>query len=77
MISTKDLRAIARARLRDTEVLLAAKRFDGAFYNSPCPTVINRAEPYTGPAVTDRPEGPPLTRAAETIRLLLFDLRPL
>jgi hypothetical protein len=32
MISTKDLRAIARARLRDAEVLLAAKRFDGAFY---------------------------------------------
>jgi HEPN domain-containing protein len=32
MISTKDLRAIARARLRDAEVLLAAKRYDGAFY---------------------------------------------
>jgi hypothetical protein len=32
MISTKDLRAIARARVRDAEVLLAAKRYDGAFY---------------------------------------------
>jgi HEPN domain-containing protein len=32
MISTKDLRAIARARLRDAQVLLAGKRFDGAFY---------------------------------------------
>ena len=32
MISTKDLRAIARARLRDAQVLLRAKRFDGAFY---------------------------------------------
>src|ERR1039457_2278627 len=32
MISTKDLRAIARTRLSDAEVLLAAKRFDGAFY---------------------------------------------
>jgi hypothetical protein len=32
MISTKDLRAIAGARLRDAEVLLAGKRFDGAFY---------------------------------------------
>jgi hypothetical protein len=32
MISTKDLKAIARARLRDAQVLLRAKRFDGAFY---------------------------------------------
>lgn len=32
MIATKDLRAIARARLRDAQVLLRAKRFDGAFY---------------------------------------------
>ena len=32
MIITKDLRAIARARLRDAEALLRAKRFDGAFY---------------------------------------------
>jgi hypothetical protein len=32
MISTKELRAIARARLRDAEVLLRSKRFDGAFY---------------------------------------------
>src|SRR5260221_8407212 len=32
MISTKDLRAIARARLRDAQALLRAKRFDGAFY---------------------------------------------
>jgi len=32
MLSTKDLRAIARARLRDAQVLLRAKRFDGAFY---------------------------------------------
>ena len=32
--STKDLRAIARARLRDAQVLLKAKRFDGAFYLS-------------------------------------------
>lgn len=32
MIPTKDLRAIARARLRDAHVLLRAKRFDGAFY---------------------------------------------
>ena len=32
MISTKDLRAIARARLRDAQVLLRARRFDGAFY---------------------------------------------
>lgn len=34
MISTKDLRAVARARLRDAQVLLRAKRFDGAFYLS-------------------------------------------
>jgi hypothetical protein len=34
MISTQDLRVIARARLRDAEVLLAAKRFDGAYYIS-------------------------------------------
>jgi len=34
MISTKDLRAIARARLRDAQVLLKAKRFDGAVYLS-------------------------------------------
>jgi HEPN domain-containing protein len=32
MIATKNLRAIARARLRDAQVLLRAKRFDGAFY---------------------------------------------
>src|SRR5882724_8495076 len=32
MIITKDLRAIARARLRDAQALLRAKRFDGAFY---------------------------------------------
>ncbi len=32
MIATKDLRMIARARLRDARVLLLAKRFDGAFY---------------------------------------------
>ena len=32
MISTKDLRAIARARLRDAQVLFRAGRFDGAFY---------------------------------------------
>jgi HEPN domain-containing protein len=32
MILTKDLRAIARARLRDAQVLLQAKRYDGAFY---------------------------------------------
>ena len=32
MIATKDLRAIARARLRDAQVLLHARRFDGAFY---------------------------------------------
>jgi HEPN domain-containing protein len=34
MISPKDLRTIARARLRDAQVLLKAKRFDGAFYLS-------------------------------------------
>lgn len=32
MIATKALRVIARARLRDAQVLLRAKRFDGAFY---------------------------------------------
>src|SRR6266545_3058366 len=32
MISTNDLRAMARARLRDARVLLRSKRFDGAFY---------------------------------------------
>jgi hypothetical protein len=32
MIITKDLRASARARLRDAQALLQAKRFDGAFY---------------------------------------------
>lgn len=32
MIATRDLRAIARARLRDAQVLLRARRFDGAFY---------------------------------------------
>lgn len=32
MIATSDLRAIAKARLRDAQVLLRAKRFDGAFY---------------------------------------------
>jgi hypothetical protein len=32
MISTKDLKGIARARLRDAQALLRAKRFDGAFY---------------------------------------------
>jgi hypothetical protein len=32
MISTKELRAIARARFRDADVLLRAKRFDGAWY---------------------------------------------
>jgi HEPN domain-containing protein len=30
--STKELRAIARARLRDAQVLLRAKRFDAAWY---------------------------------------------
>ncbi len=32
MISTQDLRKIGRARLQDAQVLLKAKRFDGAFY---------------------------------------------
>ena len=32
MIDAKDLRSIARARLRDAKILLRAKRFDGAFY---------------------------------------------
>ena len=32
MISSKDLRAIGRAGLRDARVLLRAKRFDGSFY---------------------------------------------
>jgi len=32
MIVTNDLKSTARARLRDAEVLLKAKRFDGAFY---------------------------------------------
>lgn len=32
MIAVRDLRTIARARLRDTKVLLQAKRFDAAFY---------------------------------------------
>ena len=32
MIATKDLRTIARARLREARVLLLAKRFDGAVY---------------------------------------------
>jgi HEPN domain-containing protein len=32
MISRTDLRAIARALLRDAEALLAAKRYDGAFH---------------------------------------------
>lgn len=32
MIAANDLRSIARARLRDAQVLLRAKRFDGAFY---------------------------------------------
>lgn len=32
MIATRDLRAIARARLRDAQVLLRARRFDGAYY---------------------------------------------
>lgn len=34
MIPTKALRLIARARLRDAQVLLRAGRFDGAFYLS-------------------------------------------
>jgi hypothetical protein len=32
MISRHELRSIARARLRDAQVLLRAKRFGGAFY---------------------------------------------
>jgi HEPN domain-containing protein len=32
MISKQELRLIARARLRDAQVLLRAKRFDGAYY---------------------------------------------
>jgi len=32
MISAKDLRTIARARVRDAQALLGAKRFDGAVY---------------------------------------------
>lgn len=32
MIPTADLRSVARARLRDAQVLVRAKRFDGAFY---------------------------------------------
>ena len=32
MIPTSDLRAIAKARLQDAQVLLLARRFDGAFY---------------------------------------------
>jgi hypothetical protein len=32
MISTKDLRVLSKARLHDAEVLMAAKRFDAAFY---------------------------------------------
>lgn len=32
MISRKELRSVARARLRDAQVLLRAKRLDGAFY---------------------------------------------
>ncbi len=32
MITTKDLRAISRERLRDARALLRAKRFDGAYY---------------------------------------------
>ncbi len=34
MISTNELRAISRARLRDAQALLRAKRFDGAWYLS-------------------------------------------
>jgi HEPN domain-containing protein len=34
MISTSDLKAIARARLDDARVLLRGKRFDGAVYLS-------------------------------------------
>ena len=36
MISTKALRAIARARLRDAQVPLRAGHFDGAFYLCGC-----------------------------------------
>lgn len=32
MIPSKELRKIARARLRDAEVLLSSKRYDGAVY---------------------------------------------
>ena len=32
MISRQELRQIARARLRDAQVLLRAQRFDGAYY---------------------------------------------
>lgn len=32
MISTADLRAVARARLRDAQILLRANRFDSAYY---------------------------------------------
>jgi HEPN domain-containing protein len=32
MISPRNLRAIARARLQDAQVLLRSRRFDGAFY---------------------------------------------
>ena len=32
MITTKDLRAISRERLRDARALLRAKRFDGTYY---------------------------------------------
>jgi hypothetical protein len=32
VIATSDLRGIAKARLLDAQVLLRAKRFDGAFY---------------------------------------------
>ena len=32
MISSQDLRQVARERLRDAEVLLRAKRYDGAYY---------------------------------------------
>jgi hypothetical protein len=32
MIPTKDLKSIARARFRDAQVLLRARRFEGAFY---------------------------------------------
>jgi hypothetical protein len=32
MITTKDLRSIAKARLKDAEVLSDAKRYDGAVY---------------------------------------------